>query len=58
MVNSHKKERTAANDPSILGSRSLNGHSMTPLPVLLALEHSNFRPHDSSGCRIDSEWEG
>ena len=41
-VNSHKKERTAANDPSILGS--LNGHSVTLLPVLLTLGHSNFSP--------------
>ena len=51
--NSHKKEKTAANDPSILRLGSLNSHSVTLWSVLLTIGHSNFSPHDSSDCSID-----
>ena len=44
VVNSHKKEKTAANDPSILGLGSLNGRSVTPWSVSLTLGQSNFSP--------------
>ena len=53
VISSHKKEKTAANDPSILGLGSLNGRSVTPWSVSLALGQSSFSPYDSSGCRID-----
>ena len=55
VINSHKKEKTAANDPCILGLGLLNGHSVTLWSVLLTLGHSSFSPYDSSGCSIDGK---